>query len=193
MIKWSILQYWLRYKIRNISQLHDLFLTICITACFWGFHRRTTTSVTIKRGIFRNIRCLIHKIFVRSPALQFKVTCSIEGNNISDVFLTITPGDNWIIRIKNNLPCTLLDFSYRRFGSVLLRRARLRIFWDDSKLLEESLEKSLLEVLMIIIVQCRWEAKKFNESPKGILSFWWSFIWAWKECLESKFVGIQSF
>ena len=61
-----------------------------------------------------------------------------------------------------------LDFSYLRCVSVLPRRVRLRICWEDSKLLEDLLKNSLLEVLMIIIVWCLWEANQFNESPKGM-------------------------
>ena len=122
----------------------------------------------LKRGIFINIRCVIHNCFINIPTLQLKPTCNTEVNNISRVFVTKAPENNWIIQIKHKIPCIFLDFSYSRFGSVLPRRARLRIYQDNSKLSEESLEKYLLEVFMIIRAQCQWEYIQFNESPKSI-------------------------
>ena len=87
----------------------------------------------------------------------------------------------------------LLDLPYCGFRFVLPRQVRLFICWDESNISEESLNISLLEFIMIILVQCRWEPNKFNESPKGMPILCRSFILAWEEFLESKFVIIQSF
>ena len=75
------------------------------------------------------------------------------------------------IQLNHKLPCMFLDFWYCRFSYDLPRQVRLRICGDDSKISEESLKKSLLEVIMIIRVICKCEADKFNEFPKGMPIF----------------------
>ena len=75
------------------------------------------------------------------PAI--KSACITEGKNIGGVFVTKAPENNWSIQLKHKIPCMWFDLSDHRFGSVLSRLVRLRIYWDDSKILEDLLKKSL--------------------------------------------------
>ena len=68
--------------------------------------------------------------------------------------------------LEFNTPISLWCFCYKYNAGIIslcaTSRVRLRICWYDSKILQELLEKYLLEVLIIIRLKCQWEANQFK-------------------------------